>query len=188
MRKIMEAYKVKTGGVMISRETKKDRQRHPWRPAGRVIPGGSEARWGRTRVREVEYEAARTIALGEFEFARVGIVVSAAGIDAVALLDAERELAAEFLGREEAAVTGVPREPQPYPALAGVRRSLGISYGMTLRGEGKRETVKFDVHLHEPLADGAGIEAAMGRIVAWLEDRVREERAAVQGEKPDEGL
>jgi hypothetical protein len=177
-----------SGGAMVSRERKRDRQRHPWRPAGRPVETGAEATWRCTRVREVEYEAARTIALGEFEFARVGIVVRAAGVDAIALLEAERDFAREFLDREEAAVTGVPREAQAYAALPGIRRSLGISYGMTLRGEGKRETVKFDVHLREPITDGAGIEVAMGRIVAWLEDRVREERAAVRGEKPEEGL
>lgn len=180
--------RIVSGGGMISRERKRDRQRNPWRPAGRSVNLGSEARQLRTRVREVEYETARTIALGEFEFARMGIVLRAAGIDRVALLEAMRAIATEWLDREEASITGVPREAQPYGALLGIRRSVGLNYGMTLRGEGKRETVKFDVQLHEPITDGAGVGDAMAHIIEWLEARVREERAAVQGEKPEEGL
>jgi hypothetical protein len=180
--------RVVSGGAMVSHESKRDRQRQPWRPAGRGVATGAEARQQRTRVREVEYEAARTLALGEFEFARVGIVLRAAGRDEAALLEAEREIAREWLDREEAAITGAPREPQPFPPLAGVGRSVGLSYGMTLRGEGKRETQKFDVQLYEPVADGAGIEAVLQRVGAWLEARVREERAAVQGERPEEAL
>ena len=180
--------RVVSGGGMISRERKKDRQKNPWRPAGRSVPFGSETRWGRTRVRDTGYDDGRTIALGEFEFARADIGLEAEGIDRDALIDAMRSIANEWLDREEASITGVPREPQPYAALPGVRRRVRLGYGMTLRGEGKRETVKFDVHLREPVPDGASVADTIERSMEWLEARVREERASVQGEKPEEGL
>lgn len=179
---------VATGGGMISRERKKDRQRQPWRPAGRPVTTGAEARQARTRVREVEYATGRTIALGEFEFARAEIRLVAGGLKREALLEAMRAIAAEWLDREEAAITGVPREAQPYAALAGLRRSVGIGYGMTLRGAGKRETVKFDVFQTEPVADGAGIGTVLDGIMTWVEAKAKEEKEAVTGGAPDEGI
>ena len=180
--------RVVSGGGMISRERKKDRQRNPWRPAGRSVPFGSEVRWKCTRVREEGYSNGRTIALGEFEFARADMGLEVAGVDREALVDAMRSIVTEWLDREEASITGLPREPQPYAALPGIRRRVRIGYGMTLRGEGKRETVKFDVHTCEPIADGASVGDVIGHVMEWLETKVREERAAVVGEKPEEGL
>lgn len=177
-----------TGGAMISRERKKDRQRQPWRPAGRPVSTGAQARWACTRVHEARYSRGITISLGEFEFARVEITLSAAGTDRVLLVEQMRDVAAEYLAREEALITGVPRENQAYGPVAALRRVVGIGYGMTLRGEGKRETVKFDVHCTEPIDDGASVGDALERVRAWIEMRAREEKAAVQGDRPDEGI
>jgi hypothetical protein len=177
------------GGGMISRERKKDRMRNPWRPAGRSVPFGGAVRWqGRTRVHEAGYSDGRTIALGEFEFARMEIGLEACGIEREALVEAMRAIASEWLDQEEARITGVPREPQPFAALPGVRRRLRLGYGLTLRGEGKRETIKFDVHLCDPIPDGASVGEAIEGARQWLEARIREERAVAQDEKPEEGL
>ena len=176
------------GGGMISREYKRDRMRAPWRPPGRIVQSSALARWTRTRVREMEYVAARTIALGEFEFARAEIRIAAAGVDRDALLEQAHGIAAEWLARQEASITGVPREDQPYGPLIGVRRSVGIGYGMTLRGEGKRETVKFDVFAMEPITDDRNFGATLDLLMSWVEVRAREERDAVRGGKPDEGI
>jgi hypothetical protein len=138
----------------------------------------------------VRYSDGRTIALGEFEFARAEVTVAAAaiGVGRDGLLDAMRAIAGEWLDRQEASVTGVPRADQPYPALPGARRSVGVGFGMTLRGEGKRETVKFDVFVSEPITDGAGVGRVLEGIGGWVEARAREERDAVTGERPDEGI
>ena len=128
--------------------------------------------------------------MGEFEFARAEIVLEAAaiGVGRLALLEAMRDVAAEWLDRQEASVTGVPRANQAYAALPGARRSVGVGYGMTLRGEGKRETVKFDVFLREPLTDGAGVGRVLEGLGSWVEARAKEEKDAVTGDKPDEGI
>jgi len=149
---------------------------------------GPEVRQSDGDVTDITYAAGRTISLGNYEFARVMVTVRGGwspGDETVydAALDAVRAFATAVLAREEAEVRGRPLkgEAAAIPALPGVRRLVGIEYGLTLNAGVKFESHKIECGITRPLADGEDAVEAVEALQEYLSKWAGSERDRLRG-------
>jgi hypothetical protein len=126
-----------------------------------------------------------TVELGPFEFARVDIGVRAyyeGGGEEI--WSALRTVISEVLAREEAALRGQPAKRVDVTLdqeVFGV--GVYVMYGLTLKGEKKYESHRFDIGRYKQVEDGADILAEIASVGAEVEEKVNEQRDAIQGRR-----
>ena len=127
----------------------------------------------------VTFGSGVTVTIGEYEFARIEVRVHQAGDNRDRLYEESKSVAMEFLEREEADATGLPRESQPYGVLTGERREVEVLCGLTLRAASG--TRKVDVGLKEVLDPDEKPGDGLERCKIWLDHRLRSERNRLLG-------
>ncbi len=123
----------------------------------------------------------RTISLGNFEFSRVNMGIR---IGLHNPNSDERHLAhammiegvKHVLDREEASVRGQDVIKKPFPKLDGfgVKRSVWLEYGLTIKGEGM-DSFKVDVALSRHVGDKDSIEQTIHELSEEIGVRIGEE-------------
>jgi hypothetical protein len=58
-----------------------------------------------------------------------------------------------------------------------------VMYGLTLKGEKKYESHRFDIGRYKQVEDGADILAEIASVGAEVEEKVNEQRDAIQGRR-----
>ncbi len=172
-----------SGSVLISRETKK----------GREVTGRSaDSEGGELVMRErplssTTVSIGRTLNMGDFNFARIeiGITLSGAGDDAT---DCAHGIANEILMREVASVLGQDRIVTTLDYADALRgRSIRVNYGMT-KAMKSYESLKFDIAIDEPIADGIPMEAAITAVQAKTARYIEREMARHTAGNADSGF
>lgn len=129
----------------------------------------------------------RTISLSQFEFAKIGMGITAA-LEAPSSEDGKddffrtaRRAIDEILDREVANIRNEKYKNKPVVFDVGIKRSVWMSYGLTLPGEGRYESNKFEVAATRMVGDGDDMGAVIEELQDYLTDRIGEERDRICG-------
>lgn len=120
----------------------------------------------------VTASAGRTISLGNFEFARVTVRLSAAiERDQFASL---QEVANSVVETEERVLKGGEGSASDIGDIPGTDRSISIEYGMTISLK-RYESAKVDVGITQPISDDDDFATKLTEIQEWVASRLQEE-------------
>lgn len=94
------------------------------------------------------YSTGKTISLGDYQFARIGvrIEVEHSAKDSLNALETARYLAREITEQEAASVLRAERQPQPFTDGGFSKYEVTIEYGLTLK-VGRFDSAKVDIAL-----------------------------------------
>ncbi len=148
-----------------------------------------------SEMERVGFQSGRTIELRRFEFARVklGISVSYQGVQRDSVLAACENFILEMVKREEAAVGKskyVPDVPADVIGLLDncVRRTISLSYGLTLKAAKDYESHQVDVIEELPISDGASIVEAFEALSEELAEKTNEQYLRIRSIGKSVGL
>lgn len=130
----------------------------------------------------VSYSAGKTISLGDFQFARVGVTVETEhgpnDESMTSALDKTRLIAKEIVDQEAASVKGEDREAGVYDPTGFSKYRVTIEYGLTLK-TGKFDSAKVDISMTR-YTDDASFHGAVGAMRQQLAERVTVEAKAIK--------
>lgn len=179
------------GGTYVSRAFRQNSQDKPVFNAFRG--SGWYAAWAEMEdSMKVSVSSGRTVSLGDYEFARITITMSA-NIDQEykreSLYNALKSVVDEIIAREEAAVRGDDRKKEPvvWDVDAGRRRIL-VEYGLTLKAKVRFEFNKVDIGLDEPIDDDANLSSSVDSIQKWVGEQIAAERARLAPDSKEFGI
>jgi hypothetical protein len=167
------------GNVFVTTQRGKDAP-----PNTRFGGSGDVAVTAGERMR-ISASAGRTISLGNFEFARVTVTVSASvGRDQFAALKAAVD---EIIEAEEASLKG-EESARPEVDVPGTDREIRIEYGMTVSLK-RYESAKVDVGITQPISDDDDFATKLAEVQSWVGDTLMAEVEKVKpGSKGGVGI
>ena len=172
--------RMEAGQVMISREQKVSGV------SDRTMEGSGTEPVAFTRAvgRTVSVSLGKTISLGDFNFARVDAGVEFADDGSGDAIGCAKRIAQEVLDREAAAITQTDRVSVPLTfADDFASRRIRVTYGMT-RSLKAYESVRFDVTVDEPVADGVPFESALKAVQGMTGRFIEAELKRLKSIKP----
>ena len=148
---------------------------------------GKPAEWTDEEVENMSVSSGRTIALGNWEYARVGFGVKTGLKYPVEQADRDeayarmRDAIEEVLDREEAFIRG---EDRAFGGIdlngLGVTTAIWIDYGLTFKKKGM-DSNKVDISSSRKLTDGSDFEEQINVLEKEVGDRIGEYKAMVLG-------
>lgn len=140
------------------------------------------------QTEKFELVNSRTIALSQFEFAKIGMGIIAEFKTPVSdrskevFFKAARRAVDEILNRETAQLRNEKRPDRPIVFNAGVNRSVWMKYGLTLKGDARFESNKFEVAATRVIDEDKNMGKVIEELQDYLTDKIGEERERIYGE------